>query len=864
MKKSATFSATPTPSNSNLKPGSAHNRATVTTHVARKENKEDPVVKKQLEKSRLVTNFATKSYFMMVNNVTTSKYIADRKLASSSTFPLRLLANLNKNPWRAAPFMPVPDRDLSCYYGIPPYREPLDYDPDTTPVNISADEVSGSIDSTVTYSGNIVITQGDKALHSDLLTYDSSKGYAKTEGNLLYQGPEVTISSKKSLEADLNQRTLNFSEPEFQLNGSVARGSSQNIAFNDNSKTALISDLEFSTCPAGDNSWYLRSEKVELVQDEAFGNAYNTTLYIKDVPVMYLPYINFPISNQRKSGLLYPEFSIGTENGLDYTQPIYFNIAPNYDYTLTPRLMTQRGLLLGNEFRYMPWQHTTGMIEFDYIFKDDSWDLAHNFDQDYRYFLRLKQESKFYHDDLTINLDYQRVRNNDYDYLNDIGADSTSVTDDHLTQSLKASFDQPDYRLSIEARDYQSLQPEEVIQFSPFAMMPQIKAEYYDTFGAVTLNLNAEATRFQNNSSSFIRNFDAERYHLEPALDLQMFNSRGTSVNASARGFLTHYNQDSIDNMPLYFRNNMGFSQLDSSTTRALYMLQLHGKTTLERKVLDLRHTQTLEPEIQYQYIPYKNQNNIAIYDTTDRMNDYYSNFSFRQFTGKDRIADVNTLTVGLTSRLLDAHDRELMRVGISQAYSFVPTRVTLNPKDPENLYPRSPLSMFFNASPMEGMSTHASITYTNETNKITSWNAMAQYRNESGLLMQVSYRFAIDGNRTISNNIIDLRQIGVLTEIPLSSNFTLGLASYRDLEQNENIDTKLTLKYEECCWSLAFVYENYNSCDWDDLTREEDHRIGISFEFKGVGAINITGDADDSLTNTHLLDYFDPTNLNR
>lgn len=825
----------------------------------------NPVERAKVERLMAVTTFAAQAYRTMVNNETTQQYFKNRYLAASSSFPLRLIETLKRHPWRPSPFMPIAERDLSCYYGIPPYREPQEYDPNTTPIRVQADSVVGDINQTITYQGDVVITQGDKTLHADKAHYDVAQGYARTEGNLLLQGPEVTITSQEYLESDLKTNISNFAAPSFQLNGSGARGSSEHIQVDSENQSTVITGMEFTTCPVGDNSWYLRAGEVELKQGDTLGESYHNVLYIKDVPVMYLPYLNFPISNKRKSGLLYPSVSISSDAGFDYAQPIYFNIAPNYDYTLTPRIMTKRGLLLSNEFRYMPWQDTIGSLSLDYLHHDSNWELADDFDSAQRYFLRWEQESYFFNRDLSVKIDYQRVRNNDYNYINDIGAEGTNVTDDHLRQSLHIAYDDPRFNISAEARSYQRLLPDETVDTPPFSLLPQIKGSFYDNYGPFTYGFNAEATRFSTSSDDFYNNsFAATRLHFEPDINWQMFNSRGTSVDATVKGFLTHYNQDALSDMPSYYQENLGFTELADSTTRALYLVELHAKTTLERKVLDLRHTQTLEPEIQYQYIPYENQDDIALYDTTDRMSDFYSNFSYRHFTGYDRIADLNNVTVGLTSRLLDAHDRELMRVGISQTYSFVPTRVKLNPNDPDDLSPRSPLSVYFNASPFEGFTTHASATYTNDSNEITSWNAMAQYRNENGFMVQVSYRFADDGNRSFANNIIDLKQIGVVTQIPLGRNFSLALASYRDLEQSENIDTKVALKFEDCCWSLAFIYENYNSCDWEDLEYQQDHRFGVSFEFKGIGAVNVSGSSDKDYTDTILINHFDPTNLNQ
>lgn len=824
----------------------------------------DPVEKAKLKRLNSVTEFADNIYGVMVKNIATQQYLSNRQLAAASTFPLRLISTLSKNPWRPSPFMPVPERDMECYYGIPAYSEPQNFDLETTPVNISANEVTASGTQNLTYSGNVTVSQGDRLIKADEAVYDGDAGTLVTSGNISIHTPQLTISSPASLENNLKSNVSTFSDATFQLNGSVARGSSKLVTVNNEQKSTEVEDFTFTTCPVGDNSWYFKAGSVELDQNDSFGESYHNVLYVKDVPVLYLPYLNFPTTNRRKSGLLYPSVSISSNNGADYEQPIYWSIASNYDYTFTPRLMSKRGLLLGNEFRYMPIENSIGTFIFDYIPNDNDWALSENFDDDSRYFFRWKHTSSFFNNDLTFDIDYQRVRNGDYDYLDDLGAKETNVTDDHLKQSLKAAYDRPDFHIQAEARDYQRLQPDTILGHRPFSMLPQISGQYYSTVGSLTLNFNGEMTRFSSSSDSRAQNFEATRIHFEPEIGMQLFNMRGTSVDASLRGFFTHYSQDSIEDMPDYYRTNLGFTELDSSVNRALYLAQIKAKTTLERKVLDLRHTQTFEPEVLYQYIPYEDQSNIALYDTTDRMSDYYSNFSFRNYTGKDRIADINAITMGVTSRLLDPHDREIVRFGVSQTYSFNTSKVTLAPRDPINTSPRSPMAMFFNAEPVNGLTLHAGLSYDSEEDNLKSWNAMTQYKNENGLLVQVGYRFADKGNRSLANDLVDLSQLGLVTSVPINEKISVSFAAYNDLEQNEDIDTKAAIKFEDCCWSLSFVYENYNSCDWDSLKHERDHIFGIQFEFKGAGAVNVTGDFDRNFTDTRLLKHFDPTDLNR
>ena len=810
---------------------------------------------------RLSKNLATNAVLIM-REESSQKYLANEKFGDSATFPLRLFSKLDKNPWRPAPFMPILDRDLDCFYGVPPYREPQKYDVNTTPINVTADKLQGTVNEDLLYEGNVVITQADTTLTADKTEYNQQNTTLTSEGNVVYSAPEYTLSTQDKVVSNIVTKKTTVTNASFLLNGSVGSGTAGNLELDNEAETAYIKEFTFTGCPPDDKMWEVTASDVDLENGEAFGEAYNATLRVAGVPVLWTPYINFPISNERKTGLLYPSFAYSSNRGFDYSQPIYFNIAPNYDYTFTPRIMGFRGLMLGNEFRYMPIAGTSGSLTFDFLPNDRRWDLAG--DNRQRWMFGINHSSSFLDNDLNVRVDYKRIKPNDYDYLSDIGSDSARVTDNHLVQSLYSSYNKENYDLSFELREYQSLLPDYATVIKPFSMLPQLKASYYETYENLLLRTDGEFTYFNAPNENGYKSFNTSRFHLEPSATYMLYNNRGTELSAGGRLFLTHYEQGSLDSLPTYYRRNLGFKSFDSSADRALYLLEMRGKTTLERKVFDLRHTQTLEPEIQYRFIPYKNQNDIGLYDTSDRMEDYYSNFSFRRFAGIDRIADTNAVTAGITSRILDPHDREMYRIALSQTYSFVPTRVTLNPSDPRTRYPSSPLSISIDASPIEPLTMHGMVSYDNETNEVTSWNAMTEYASYNGLKAQLSYRFAQDGNRSLDNQIVDLSQIGMLFTIPISNDFKVIGAVYRDLEQSENIDRKLALRYEDCCYAITLMVEDYNTTDWSDLSRDHEKRYGIQFELKGLGAINVSGDDNPASTDTYLIDPFNPTNLNR
>ena len=790
-----------------------------------------------------------------------SAYLASRVLADSSTFALRLYRALDREDFRSSPFLPVPEHDVACYYGVPPYASPSGYDPDSEPVRITSDAVQGALSQDVIYEGSVEIVQADRRLQADRVTFDDAGGVLRAEGDIAFHDPQYTVVTRQPVTYSVESGVAEIGAADFQLNGSVLRGQVGGAVRDERQHRTTLQEVMFTTCPLSSRAWQVTADSVVIDDHEPFGRARGVMVELGEVPVLYLPYMQFPVTSERQSGLLYPRALYSSSRGFDLALPLYVNLAPNYDLTLTPRIMTKRSVSLDTELRFMPTANSYGQLDFSYIPSDEEW--ARTVEDSRRWMLGIDAHSHFLERDLLVDIAYQRVRPGDYDFLSDYGAESTRVTDNYLLQSLRGAYRRHSFEVSAEVRRYQQLLPDHAVTAHPFAMMPQLRATAFDSHEQLSYSMSVEATRFETDHTADASTFSAVRLHAEPELTYQLLSYRGTSLAASLRGFLTNYSQDA-SGMPEYFQEEFHISSLATHHTRALYLLSVNGKTTLERPVLDLRHTQTFEPQFSYQYLPYEDQSRIGLYDTTDRMTDYYSIFSHRGFTGRDRIADLNRVTVGFSTRLLDPHDHELLNLSVGQAYHFVPTRVTMYPDEALNDYPRSPLAMLLNASLLENVTVHAGLTYTNETNDVTSWNAMAEYRERSGLLAHVSYRFTRDGNRSLQNQVIDLSQFGVHLTLPLDQHVKAVCAFYRDLEQHHNIDYKLALRYEECCYAIGVVYENYSKTNWVTLSRTDENVVGVEIEFKGLLEVRASGANAPDSPDTYLISYFNPANLSR
>lgn len=805
------------------------------------------------------------------------RYLGNRKLADSSTFASRLVDLMQNRRFTVAPTLPIPARDLSCYTDVPSYSRPLEFDVNTTPVTVEADEVIGDLnrsDNDLTYKGRVVIAQKDRVINTDVAHYHASGEQSLTaSGKSVMHNGSYTVHTDEDAVYNLKTKFLELKNTTFQANGSVLRGTAAEHTVDNQKGVQEIKSGTITTCPSDDNSWHISASTIEMDRNESFGDAYNATLWAGPVPVFYLPYINFPIKNERKTGLLYPSFSIGSEHS-KFSQPIYFNLAPNYDWTFTPAWYGVHRWQFTNQFRFMPWENVSGSLLFNYLPNDT--DRTTNYDptgSHKRWYFHLNTGATFLNSDLTVNLNYQRVRPRDYSYITDLAQPDASVTDDHLIQSLRADYVRPRYTLNAEVRRYQSLIPssneitisDDSVDNRPFSMLPRVSGTFSETLGRASYGIYGELTRFALDSFGKYSTETSERAHVEPFLKYHVFDRRGTSLDVGMRGFLTHYEQGDLDK----YRNAsgiLGFDELSRSKTRVLYNFEVRGKTTFERRVLDMRHTQTIEPEFKYQYIPYRKQSDIALYDTTDHLDDYYSLFSFRRFAGIDRIADVNAVTAGVTSRLLDAHDREIMRVGLAQSYSFVPSRVTLYSDTAYSTYPRSLLTGSFDFAPTDRISLHSGAAYNTEDSEFKSYNVSASYKNQ-GSSVTASYRYYRKANydiQTLRKQSRDLRQIGFGGTWALSHDYRLTAAIYRDLEQAYNIDRKLAIQREDCCTAVALVWEDYAKMDWTSRKHKRDRILGIEFTFKNFYSVKANGIENPMSTNTHYMPFVDPTNLNR
>ncbi|USV56902.1 LPS assembly protein LptD [Aeromonas encheleia] len=756
-----------------------------------------------------------------------------------------------------------------CYDYVPKIEKPkADQDANALPVEVDADRLEAKQGGTAVYEGDVKVRQGVRKFDSDYAQLDQKSRDVIAIGNIYYNDGQITVTSDKTLKSNLDTKDSELEEGKYQVHGSPVRGFADKVTMTNNNQNITLEGAQYTTCPPGQEAWTLKAGSIDIDQTEVFGEAYNATLWLYDYPVFYTPYINFPIKDERKTGLLYPYYKQSSDNGMEITQPFYWNIAPNYDATITPRFMDRRGLMNQVEFRYMPDPAHVGSLYFENLDNDKQYDetasLHDNLSDGHRYLINARHTSMFIDNALRVSVDYTKVRDNDYNYFNDFDPSVGTQVDNQLQQSLTAGYFQQNWNLKTEVRTYQILLAGAQ---QPHSMLPRIDHNYYQQGNWYDLAWTTELTKFgyDNDESTIGEVYTGTRLYTAPTLTVPLINAAGYYLDSQYKLMYTHYNQEVPDASKLtaYYRDR-GLTELDEQVTRVLPSVRLKGGLTFDRQQdwFGESASQTLEPEFQYLYVPYKDQDNIGIYDSTTMRQDYYSLFSDRRYAGLDRISDSNRLSLGLTTRIYDPAGDERIRLAVAQAFDFVAPKVTLYPSDEASINTRSPLSFEGDAKINEQWFAHAGAQYDMEQNRISSANSALEYRRDK-LISQLSHRFIRDANYDLDSKgqeITDLNQIGMLLTTPLNAQWRLYGGYYYELDQGVKVDRKVGLKYDSCCWSINFNMEWVNDPDNVSYKPSSERSLGIQFEMKGLGSVG-TGSKGTSL-DTEALPYIRPFNL--
>lgn len=676
------------------------------------------------------------------------------------------------------------------------------------------------------FSGNVDITSDAATIRADEAKIRNNGRQLHASGDVLYQDAQLKVSSDE-VSLDSAEETLQMQNTEYFFNGSSGRGTAQVIDLS-TSDGLTLEDVRFTTCPAGAEDWSIRASEIDIARGSLWGEAKNTRFYVGDVPVFYLPYFAFPVSNQRQTGLLFPEIGSSSNTGIDYEQPFYWNMAPEYDMTLSPRVMSKRGVQLKTEFRHLSEQGYS-VVDVEYLPSDKD-----TTSDDHRYFYRIKHDG-ILGQNWTVGVDVNGI--SDDNYIVDLGSDDYNRADTHLFRTVGFNYFSENMTLDLHIRDFETIgdRPDN------YRALPEARLNMNQPLGSLLeFRLDSELAYFDNADET---KPTAMRFHVAPSLALPYQRHWG-ELTAEATLMNTTYQQ-----------NNVEGTELDEDVNRLLGRGRLYGTLYFERdgSWFDKTDTMTFEPKVQYLYTSYEDQSNIGLYDTTTLLTDVEGLFRGREYTGLDRIIDNNQITLGATSRIMDEQNREQFAVSLGQIFYLEDNRIM----SPDGDRDRSALAAELDWRFDSHWYFHSDIQITTQTDKVERSSLGLEYRRDSESLIQLTHRYV----RELSGETID--QVGVSVSWPISKNWHWVGRSYRDLERHRSIETYVGVEYESCCWAVQIVAQrqlsNRFGIDGLQSTDEYDSGVGLQFIFKGLGSAK----SSRRMLEDGMFGYRQPYNLN-
>jgi LPS-assembly protein len=683
---------------------------------------------------------------------------------------------------------------------LPPLAEP-GLEPGS--LQLSADYGALEKDGPSNFRGDVEIIRDDRALVAERVLYTDSEG-----GMVNFSGSARYWDSSLFWEGDNGKVVFdrNFgrlSEGRFQLRGQRGRGWADVIVQDNEKDVTRLNGVTYTTCPGEVPAWRFQASSIKLDHDRNWGRAKHVRLRVKDVPVLYLPYISFPLSNERKTGFLPPTVGRNVRSGMDIQTPFYWNIAPEYDATITPRLLSQRGLMLGGQFRYL-LDDGFGEVNSEILPSDSE------SDNDFRGLLTVSHFQQFRNRRGLLVVDFNQVSDRDYfeDFGNSLSATSTRFLDRRVDLRYRAA----NWLIQSRVQDFQSVDPS-LASRRPYARLPQVRllSLYQPRNFGFNGQIDVEGVYFQREQDT-----SGYRLDLRPNLTFPM-RARGFTVLPMLQLRHTEYILD---------RAGPG----EDHVSRTVPVATLDGTMFLERQFSFAGEgfLQTLEPRIYYAYIPEVEQGDAPIFDSGRFDFTFQQMFRADRFSGRDRIGDTNQLTLSVSSRILETGTGfERLRLGMGQVLYFSDRELQLN-----GIPQTTDFSEFIgeiSANITRQVQVSGTLQWDPELQRTEKGALRLRYRPDNGALLNMDYR--LRRSTQLVNQAADVEQTDISFSWPLTPQWsTFGRWNY-SMVDSRTLEVVGGVEYNSCCWGVRAAARRFLST----AEGRFDTGIFMQIELKGL-----------------------------
>ena len=619
--------------------------------------------------------------------------------------------------------------------------------------------------------GSVLLLKGDQSIRTDRLWYFQDTKDIDAQGSVVLEQQGNTMSGPH-LRLNLDTNIGIMEQPVFYLKENDGRGSADMIHILDKQRFTL-DKASYTTCPAGNQDWMLKVSELEIDRNRQIGIAHHARIEFMGVPILYSPWMDFPLNDQRKSGFLAPIFGGTVKGGSEITLPYYWNIAANRDATIAPRFMLKRGLMLNNEFRYMEAGYG-GELQVEVLPHDKLANRNRN-----RFALKHYQAVGA---GLSGAITYNRV--SDDDYFRDLANAVNDTSQVNLVQEGELNYNAGWWHADARVQRFQTLQDPAAPIVAPYKRLPQVTLSSQQNHSGANL---AFAGEFVDFSHSTLPN--GRRLVLNPSVSYPLLNRPAFYVTPKIGLHSTQYVMGANNTAAL------------ANTSRTLPILSVDSGMVLEREWnwFGSEYVQLLEPRAFYVRIPYKDQDMLPNFDSAQADFSFTQMFTENRFFGSDRVGDANHVTLAMTSRLLEQRNgMERLKVMLGERFSFSSPKVNL--VAPTTALNKSDILLAAAGRVTDAWSLDSEFQFDPNQSHTQRYNIATHYRPEAGKALNLGYRFMRNA----------LRQVDVSTQWPLFKRWHgVGRWNY-SLQDARILEVIAGLEYNQSCWTLRLVAQRF------------------------------------------------------
>ena len=761
----------------------------------------------------------------------------------------------------------------ACGAYIEPDRPGIDFQGNvrSQPIIVDADNSDYDKDSTISLDGNIRIQQANQQIEGESAAYYKLKEQVVLDGNIRFRAPGILITGNKA-EIRIDNSYASIENASFVLHKRRLRGKAANITRHEDS-TMSLTEASFTSCPPENTGWLLSAKTIKLDHDAGTGSARNAMVKIHNIPILYTPYLSFPIDDRRKSGFLFPSLGYNSINGAEITTPYYLNLDPQFDTTITPRILSKRGSMLEVENRYLT-NSSKGELGIAGIVGKDQLKSENPYYNKERWLVNWRHKTNLT-PQWNVGIDYSDASDKGYidDFNSKLNLSSVSPLNQKAYTNYIGGDINHDWQFNINAYKYKNMSR---TSDDPYNKLPQIKL-MGKLFASdnIIISYAADYTKFsradnwQFHSEQLDPNFDPaykvnsstynQGYGIKRAEGERIYLETGTSFPIHWRyAFLTpeikirhtRYNISNIDrNEVVNNLNNayIGISADDIYSTRidtTVPTISIDSGLYFDRNISfgSTQYTHTLEPRMKYLYSPHvKDQEMNPVFDTSEMDFNYNSMWRDNRFSGYDRLPDANQIILGLESKMLDDNGAEKLRFGIGQIVYLQDRKVYISPTigsqtsdipiiDPEDSRKKIIDSLDESTSPLtaelvynfnSSMSLNQEITWNNSRSRIDKYSINFRHHNKGYKVINIGYHYRDQIDRYVKDRdgyllnpqektSNNLSQTDISAAWPVSKKW-LALARWQyDITNKRDLEVLSGFEFNSCCYQVRFIWRSW------------------------------------------------------